>query len=155
MTIEFTKIIDVQAGETYSTLTLPLDLRQKSRQRTTLDNGEEAALFLKRGTVLRNGDLISNDNGLIVQIKAAPETLSCARCSDPLLFARACYHLGNRHMPLQIEPNRILYLHDHVLDDMLKGLGLELETVTEPFEPEPGAYGGSATGAGNHHHHAH
>ncbi len=150
--IELTQTVETQGEKIYSTLTLPLDLRQKSRQRAILDNGEEAALFLKRGTVLRNGDLIADENGLVVEVKAAPETLSCARCSDPLLFARACYHLGNRHMPLQIEPERILYIHDHVLDDMLKGLGLDIETVNEPFEPEPGAYGGSAAGAGSHHH---
>ncbi len=150
--IELTQTIESQGEKIYSTLTLPLDLRQKSRQRAVLDNGEEVSLFLKRGTVLRDGDLIGAVNGLVVKIKAANETLSSAHCSDPLLFARACYHLGNRHMPLQIEPDRIVYLHDHVLDDMLKGLGLHIETVTEPFEPEPGAYGGSAAGAGSHHH---
>lgn len=150
--IELTEVINRSGDEIHTTLTLPLDLRQKSRQRATLDNGEEAALFLKRGTVLRNGDLLGDEKGLVVEIKAAPESLSCARCIDPLLFARACYHLGNRHMPLQIEPDRILYLHDHVLDDMLRGLGLSVDQVKEPFEPEPGAYGGSAAGAGGHHH---
>lgn len=150
--IELTEIVEAGGVKVYATLTLPLELRQKSRQRAVLDNGKEAAIFLKRGTVLKNGDCLSGPDDLIIQVQAADERLSSASCSDPLLFARACYHLGNRHMPLQIEPHRILYLHDHVLDDMLLGLGLTVTAVTEPFEPEPGAYGGSATGAGSHHH---
>lgn len=152
--IEFTEKLETGKTEALTTLTLPLDLRQKSRQRVTLDNGEEAAIYLKRGTVLQNDDLLLGENETVIRVKAAEETLSEATCSDPLLFARACYHLGNRHMPLQIETGRILFLHDHVLDDMLRGLGLEVNTVSEPFEPEPGAYGGKAGNTG-HHHHAH
>jgi urease accessory protein len=135
------------------TLTLPLDLRQKSRQRVVLDDGREAGLFLKRGTVLHDDDLLLSTDKLVVRVKAASEKLSVARCGDPLLFAKACYHLGNRHMPLQIEKGRIFYLHDHVLDDMLRGLGLEVEQVNAPFAPEAGAYGGQAGNTGHHHAH--
>lgn len=133
-------------------LTLPLNLRQKSRQRVELDNGAEAALMLKRGTVLYDDDILEAENGSLLKIKAAKETLSEVRCTDFHLYARACYHLGNRHMTIQIQKDRLLYLHDHVLDDMLRGLGLEVQTISEPFEPEPGAYGGSSSGAGGHGH---
>lgn len=152
--MEFHRKVDTWQGEVLTTLTLPLDLRQKSRQRVTLDNSEDAGLFLPRGTVLQHGDfLLSVDKKMVIRIQAAAENLSVATCTDHLLFARACYHLGNRHMPLQIEEGRILYLHDHVLDDMLRGLGLTVEITTAPFEPEPGAYGGSAAQAGHHHDH--
>lgn len=154
--IELTAKAEADSQEIFTTLTLPLDLRQKSRQRVELDNGEEAAVLLKRGTVLYNDDLlVSEDDEKIIQIKAACETLSVVDCDDPLMFARACYHLGNRHTSIQIEEDRLYYLHDHVLDEMLRGLGLTVKTVSEPFEPEPGAYGGSAGSAGHGHHHAH
>ena len=149
--IEFIEKTTDCGVEPITTLTLPLDLRQKSRQRVKLDNGQEAVLLLKRGTVLQNNDLLLTAEQTVVQVRAADELLSVVECNDPLLIAKACYHLGNRHMPLQIETGRLCYLHDHVLDDMLHGLGLEVNQITVPFEPESGAYGGSSTG----HHHAH
>jgi urease accessory protein len=145
--IEFIDKIDNDGEVPVTTLTLPLDLRQKSRQRVVLDNGQEASILLQRGTVLHNNDLLISKDNTVIRVLAADEQLSVARCKDPLLFAKACYHLGNRHMPLQIEKERILYLHDHVLDDMLRGLGLELEQMSAPFEPEAGAYGGKASHA--------
>lgn len=151
--IEFHKKVETSTIEPATTLTLPLDLRQKSRQRVQLDNGQEAGIFLKRGTVLNDDDLLLSETNMVVRIKAAAENLSVARCKDPLLFAKACYHLGNRHMPLQIEKEGIFYLHDHVLDDMLRGLGLNVEQVCLPFAPEAGAYGGHAEKAGHHHAH--
>lgn len=132
-----------------TTLTLPYALRQKSRQRVRLDNGLEAGLLLKRGGNLFHGDLLLSREQEVIQVLAAKEQLSSVRCEDHLLFARACYHLGNRHMPLQIEQGRLSYLHDHVLDAMLQGLGLQVEQIHAPFEPEAGAYGG---GKGGHHH---
>jgi len=137
-----------------ATLTLPLHSRIKSRLRVTLDNGEDAGLFLQRGTTLQDGDLLQSEDGYRVQVKAACETLSSIRSDDPHLLARACYHLGNRHVSIQIEPSSVSYLHDHVLDEMLLGLGLEVEITEAPFEPEPGAYGGSA-GKGHHQGHTH
>lgn len=151
--LEFYEKSEASDAEPTTTLTLPLDLRQKSRQRVQLDDGREAALFLQRGTVLKDRDLLIAEDRTIVQVKAAAEELSAASCDDPLLFARACYHLGNRHMALQITKERIYYTHDHVIDDMLRGIGLTVEKVSAPFEPEPGAYGGKA--GGGHHHHAH
>lgn len=123
-------------------LTLPFELRQKSRLRTRLDNNIEIGLLLPRGTVLRQGDLLRADNGLVIEIKAANESVSTATSTDPLLLARACYHLGNRHMPLQIGNTWLRYLHDHVLDDMVKNLGLNVIAEQAAFEPEAGAYTG-------------
>lgn len=149
--LEFTAKIKESSIKPITTVTLPLDKRQKSRQRVLLDNGQEAAILLKRGTVLHNNDLLISKENTVIRVQAADEQLSRVQCSNPLLFARACYHLGNRHVPLQIKDGLLLlYLHDHVLDDMLRGFGLTVLSVTEPFEPEPGAYGGTAG-----HHHAH
>lgn len=150
--LEFTEKLDRKNNLHHSpvtTLTLPLDLRQKCRQRVMLDNGEEAAVILQRGAVLFHGDFLSTQNNIVIQVLAAEEDLSMVYCNDPLLFARACYHLGNRHMPLQIEENRFFYQSDHVLDHMLEGLGLTVSHVMASFEPEPGAYAGKID------HHAH
>ena len=133
-----------------ATLTLPFEQRQKSRLRTRLDNGEEVGLFLPRGTVLRHGDRLRAADGRVVEVRAAPETVSTARTDDPLRLARAAYHLGNRHVALQLGPGWLRYLHDHVLDGMVRELGLEVIYEQAPFEPEAGAYGG-----GHHHGHDH
>ena len=139
-----------------TSLTLPFELRQKSRLRTQLDNNIEIGLLLPRGTVLRQGDLLRADNGLVIEIKAADESVSTATSTDPLLLARACYHLGNRHMPLQIGNTWLRYLHDHVLDDMVKNLGLDVIAEHASFEPEAGAYtGANNIHAGHSHAHAH
>ena len=133
-----------------ATLTLPFEQRQKSRLRTRLDNGEEVGLFLPRGTVLRHGDRLRAANGRVVEVRAAPETVSTARTDDPLRLARAAYHLGNRHVALQLGPGWLRYLHDHVLDGMVRELGLDVVCEQAPFEPEAGAYGG-----GHHQGHDH
>jgi urease accessory protein len=135
------------APEPATTLTLPWEARTRSRLRTRLDNGEEAGLFLQRGTVLRGGDLLISDQGVVIRVSAADELLSIVSCDDALHMARACYHLGNRHTMLEITAGEIRYLHDPVLDRMVQGLGLEVRRATGPFEPELGAYGG--------HEHAH
>ena len=134
-----------------TTLSLPIDQRIKSRLKVTLDDGREAGLFLPRGHVLRGGDLLQSTEGLVVQVQAAPETVSTVHSAEGETLARVCYHLGNRHVPLQITATWARYQHDHVLDDMVRGLGLEVEVETAPFEPEAGAYQSSANG----HHHNH
>ena len=83
-------------------LVLPFELRQKSRLRTTVEGGEEIGLFLPRGTVLRDGDCLEADDGRIVRVTAAEENLLEARCVDAHALARAAYHLGNRHTPVQV-----------------------------------------------------
>lgn len=123
-------------------LVLPFELRQRSRLRTTLSSGEEVGLNLERGYILRGGDLLLADDGRVIEIIAAPETVSVATSNDPLQLARAAYHLGNRHVSVQIGAGWLRYLHDHVLDDMVRGLGLPVTTDTLPFEPEAGAYAG-------------
>ena len=134
--------ISSEPVETATTLTLPLEGRIRSRLRVTLDDGREAGLFLSRGSSLRHGDCLLAEDGTAVLVKAAPETVSEVRCDDPLQLARACYHLGNRHVALQIAPGLLRYQHDHVLDEMMQGLGLSVSVCQSPFEPEPGAYGG-------------
>lgn len=137
----------------YKALTLSYERRIISRQRVTLDDGSDAGLFLPRGTVLHDGDHLKAESGEIVVVKAAKETVSTLYCEDPLLLARAAYHLGNRHVPLQIMQGVLRYQHDHVLDEMLHGLGLHVEVESAPFEPEQGAYAGGHGHSHEHHHH--
>ena len=132
-------------------LTLPIEQRVRSRLRARLDDGRDVGLFLPRGTLLRGGDQLGNDDGLFIDINAAPETVSTLHSDDPTLLARAAYHLGNRHIPLQVEKGWLRYQHDHVLDDMLRQMGLEPVVEQAPFEPEAGAYQQAAEG----HHHSH
>lgn len=136
--------------QAYLSLTLPHERRIISRQRVTLDDGSEAGLFLPRGSSLQHGDVLQSDQGELIRVQAAPEKVSTLYCDDPWLLARACYHLGNRHVPLQIMQGLIRYQHDHVLDEMLHGLGLHVVVEQAPFEPEAGAYG-----AGHLHSHGH
>ncbi|MBL4901471.1 MAG: urease accessory protein UreE [Desulfocapsa sp.] len=138
--IQFTRKIEPSAEAT-GTITLPWSQRTKSRQRVQLDNGEEAGLFLERGVILRDGDCLASEDGRIIKIRAATETVSSAYCEDPLQLARICYHLGNRHVDLEISAKQVRYPHDHVLDSMLLGMGLTPKIEQAPFEPETGAYG--------------
>jgi urease accessory protein len=124
------------------TLTLPFDARQRSRQRVRLDDGSERALLLPRGTMLRDGDQLRDEKGQIIRLRAADESVSTVHAQDPLLLARICYHLGNRHVPLQIGAGWLRYRHDHVLDGMVAALGLPALHEQAPFEPESGAYFG-------------
>ncbi|CDT26128.1 urease accessory protein UreE [Vibrio sp. 10N.222.51.C8] len=132
-------------------LSLPIDSRIKSRLKVMLDDGRNAGLFLPRGHILRGGEQLSSECGLVVEVKAAPETVSTVYCEDLLLLTRVAYHLGNRHVPLQVEAGWVRYQHDHVLDEMVEGLGAKVTTEKQPFEPEGGAYGGRS--GGHHHHH--
>lgn len=130
-------------------LSLPYTERKKSRLRTRTDGGCEVAISLQRGSMLRDGDLLAADSGEIVLIRAAVELVSQATPHqghddgdgrDARLLARAAYHLGNRHVALQIETNALRYQHDHVLDTLLRDLGLYVTAHTAAFEPERGAY---------------
>lgn len=137
-------------------LVLPFELRKKSRLRAKLTSGEEVGVIVERGTTLRDGDLLLAGDGRVVQIVAAEETVSTVSTTDPQLLLRASYHLGNRHVALQIGQGWLRYQHDHVLDDMVRGLGLTVEVGHAPFEPEAGAYGSAAHHAHDHaHHHDH
>ena len=128
-------------------LELPFEERRKVRQRMRLANGEEIALFLDRGSVLRGGDFLQSEDGRVVLVVAASEPLMEVKTQDASLLARAAYHLGNRHCPVQLLERALRFPADHVLAEMLHGLGLPVAAVSAPFEPEAGAYA-----AGHHHH---
>ena len=147
------KVLEIleQPQATEFFLTLPFEKRQKSRLRATLSNGTEVGLVLPRGHLLRGGDCLRAEDSSVICIQAADEDVSTVRHNDPVMIARVSYHLGNRHVALQIGDGWVRYQHDHVLDDMVRGLGLEVVFESSPFEPEGGAYGGHSHG----HHHEH
>jgi len=132
------------------TLSLPFDSRQRSRLRVTLSDGEMATLALPRGSVLRGGDLLRLSDGRVVRVISARETVSTARSNVLRALLRAAYHLGNRHVPLEVGEGYLRYLHDHVLDGMVRDLGLTVGVEEAAFEPEAGAYA-----RGHAHDHAH
>lgn len=135
-------------------VSLSFDLRQKSRLRVTLASGQEAAIYMSRGEIMRGGDILQADNGALIQVQAADQAVMKVTAKSPQDLMRAAYHLGNRHVPLQIGDGCLQLESDYVLKDMLLGLGVEVTEVQAAFEPESGAYGG-----GHHHHndddHAH
>ena len=137
-----------EAGHVDDYLALPFDRRQKSRLRATLASGDEAALMLERGTILRGGDCLRAEDGRIVQVLAAAQTVMDVTATTPQALMRAAYHLGNRHVPLQVGDGWLRLERDHVLKDMLLGLDVGISELEAPFEPEAGAYGG-----GHRHHH--
>ncbi|OAI84962.1 urease accessory protein UreE [Pseudomonas putida] len=131
----------VGEGAVTATATLSLDTRIKSRIRITLDDGRDAGLMLERGQLIRGGELLADEaGGEVIRVIAAAEEVSTVYCADGLALARAAYHLGNRHVPLQVEAGFLRYQHDYVLDDMVRGFGLEVCVEKAPFEPEAGAY---------------
>lgn len=131
------------AGTTPATerLVLNFDARSRSRQRCRFESGEEAGLTLPRGIVLRDGDLLEADDGRVVQVVAASEPLMEVLCAYPGQLARAAYHLGNRHVALELGEGWLRFPRDHVLRDMLTGLGFRVNERAAPFQPEAGAYG--------------
>jgi urease accessory protein len=147
--LNFIKIIQGEHA-VISSVTLTYDQRVKSRLKVELDNGDPAGLFLPRGSILNHGDKISAETGEVVSVRAANESVSTVLVRDPLLMARACYHLGNRHVSLQIDAGFIRYQHDHVLDEMIAVLGLPVICEQAPFKPEAGAYHGNGR---SHHEH--
>jgi urease accessory protein len=134
-------------AEPYGELVLPFDLRIRSRLRTRVASGEEAVLKTERGAVLRGGEFLKSEDGRVVRVSAAPEKVMHITCADQFELTRAAYHLGNRHVPVQIGDGFLRIAADHVLCDMLLGLGAKVKEMEAPFEPESGAYGG---GHGHH-----
>ncbi|MBJ37259.1 MAG: urease accessory protein UreE [Gammaproteobacteria bacterium] len=127
-------------------MTLPFERRQKTRQRGVLDDGSEIAVVLPRGTIMRGGDCLVGTRGGTVRVVAADEPVSYV-CGSGDGLARAAYHLGNRHVWVELGPGRVSWLQDHVLDSMIVGFGLAVFHAQLPFEPEGGAY--------SHGHHQH
>ena len=143
-----------------SEVELDWDVRQKSRIEATDSLGRALNVFLPRGTVLRGGDVLVCEDGSLVRVKAAPQpVLVVTHCADhgtPFDLLRAAYHLGNRHVPLELQPDRLLLEPDHVLADMLRMQHLIVTETSSAFEPEGGAYGaGGGAHAGHAHGHAH
>jgi urease accessory protein len=146
--IEIKTKLGMDAGDAQVQLKLPFDLRQKSRLRTKLVDGEDAWLLLQRGDILRGGDKLLANDGRVVEVVSEIEDVLNVECANAMALARAAYHLGNRHVPVQVGDGFLRIAADHVLAEMLKGLGAILTAMQAPFEPEAGAYGG----AGHHHH---
>jgi len=122
-------------------LRLPFDRRQKSRQLASLVSGETVAIVLPRGVVMRGGDWVVASDGRVIEVVAEVEKVIHIECDTPQALARAAYHLGNRHVPVQVGEGWLRIAADHVLEQMLAGLGATLTPLEAPFEPEAGAYG--------------
>ncbi len=142
-----------------ATVELDWDVRQKSRFEATDSLGRQLGIFLPRGTLVRGGDVLVAEDGSMVKVIAAPQTVlritACSTHGSPFDLTRAAYHLGNRHVPIELKPDHLKIEPDHVLADMLRSMHLIVNEVSESFEPEGGAY--SAGGHGHAHEggHAH
>ena len=131
-------------------LLLSFEARSKSRLRCFSTAGEETGLFLERGQpALADGDCLQAADGRVVRVIARPEALMHVTCANSFELMRAAYHLGNRHVALQLGDGWLRLPQDYVLQAMLEQLGAQVELIEAPFQPEQGAYGG-----GHHHSHA-
>jgi urease accessory protein len=142
-----------------ATLELDWDTRQKSRFEATDSAGRALGVFLPRGTVVRGGDVLVADDGSLVRVVAAPQAVlkitHCTKHGTPYDLIRAAYHLGNRHVPIELKPDHLKIEPDHVLADMLRAMHLIVQAVDEAFEPENGAYASGGHGHGHDHEHGH
>ncbi|MSQ57082.1 MAG: urease accessory protein UreE [Limnohabitans sp.] len=135
---------------------LDWDVRQKSRFEATDSSGRQVGVFLPRGTLVRGGDVLVGEDGSLLKIEAAPQPVlhitHCTQHGSVFDLTRAAYHLGNRHVPIELRANHLKIEPDHVLADMLRAMYLIVNAVDEPFEPEAGAY---ASEHAHGHDHAH
>lgn len=142
-----------------TTVELDWDVRQKSRFDATDSSGRTLGVFLPRGSVVRGGDVLVAEDGSLVAVKAAPQPVMVVRhCSEhgaPFDLMRAAYHLGNRHVQLELQADRLLLERDHVLADLLRQMHLLVSDDLLPFEPEAGAYAGGGHDHGEDHAHDH
>ena len=143
-----------------STITLDWDTRQKSRFDATDSLGRKLGVFLPRGTVVRGGDVLVAEDGSLIQVLAAPQSVMLIQALESTQatfdLMRAAYHLGNRHVPIELQTDHLKIEPDHVLAEMLRDMGLQVSDTTLPFEPEGGAYGDSALLSHEHgHSHGH
>lgn len=146
------------------TLTLDWDRRQRSRLAVQDDGGRELAIVLPRGELLRGGDVLLAEDGSLLRVVAAPQPVlvvtPCREHGQAFDLMRAAYHLGNRHVALQLGPDRLLLEPDPVLAELLRRMHLDVREAVLPFEPESGAYGqgallGHGHGHGETHEHSH
>lgn len=145
-----------------ATVELDWDVRQKSRFDATDSSGRTLGIFLPRGSVVRGGDVLVADDGSLIRVIAAPQPVlvvrHCARHGSPFDLLRAAYHLGNRHVQLELQADHLKLEPDHVLADMLRQMHLIVSEERAPFEPEAGAYsvhGGAAHAHGHETEHEH
>ena len=147
-----------------ASVTLDWDTRCKSRFDATDSMGRQLGVFLPRGTVVRGGDVLVAEDGSLVRVEAAPQAVlritACATHGTPFDLMRAAYHLGNRHVPIELRADHLKIEPDHVLAELLRSMHMTVTEVQEPFEPEGGAYGDNAMlghdhGHGHSHHHGH
>jgi urease accessory protein len=142
-----------------ATIELDWDVRQKSRFDATDSQGRQIGVFLPRGTAVRGGDVLVAEDGSLVRVIAAPQPVlritHCTAHGTPFDLTRAAYHLGNRHVPIELKPDHLKIEPDHVLADMLRSMHLIVVAVDEAFEPEGGAYGSHGGGHGHDHAHDH
>ena len=142
-----------------ATVELDWDVRQKSRFAATDSQGRELAIFLPRGQAVRGGDVLVAEDGSLIRAIAAPQRVlkitACATHGTTFDLMRAAYHLGNRHVPIELQPDHLKIEPDHVLADMLRSMHMTVVAADLPFEPEGGAYGGHVTNDGHSHHHGH
>ena len=138
-----------------ATVELDWDVRQKSRFDVTDSMGRQIGVFLPRGTAVRGGDVLVAEDGSLIKVIAAPQAVlkitHCAEHGSPYDLIRAAYHLGNRHVPIELKPDHLKIEPDHVLADMLRAMHLIVHAVDEAFEPENGAY----SSGGHAHDHTH
>ena len=136
---------------------LDWDTRQKSRFQATDSQGRTLGVFLPRGSVVRGGDVLVAEDGSLVRVVAAPQAVlritPCPQHGTPFDLMRAAYHLGNRHVPIELTPAYLQIEPDHVLADMLRAMHLAVQEQQAAFEPESGAYGDHATSHGHGHSH--
>ncbi len=136
-------------------VSLDWDVRQKSRFQVEDSSGRVLSVFLQRGHVVRGGDVLVADDGSLIRIEAAPQALlritTCPQHGTPFDLIRAAYHLGNRHVPIELKPDHLQIEPDAVLADMLRSMHLIVSKVDEAFEPEGGAYGAHHGGSGHSH----
>lgn len=139
-----------------ATVELDWDVRQKSRFDVTDSTGRALGVFLPRGTAVRGGDVLVGEDGSLIKVMATPQSVlkitHCKTHGTPYDLIRAAYHLGNRHVPIELKPDHLKIEPDHVLADMLRAMHLIVNAVDEAFEPENGAY---ATGGHSHSGHSH
>jgi urease accessory protein len=144
-----------------SSIELDWDLRQKSRFEATDSLGRQLGVFLPRGSVVRGGDVLVAEDGSLIKVVAALQSLlritACPTHGSAFDLTRAAYHLGNRHVPIELKPDHLKIEPDHVLADLLRAMHLIVHAVNEAFEPESGAYaaGGHAHAHAPPHEHGH
>lgn len=146
----------VKAERVTDTVILDHQARHRRRIVMTGEKGTQFLLDLDKASVLDHGDALKLEDGRLVQVEAAPEKLIEVRTSSPLRLLKAAWHLGNRHVPAEITEEAIYFAEDHVLLEMVRGLGASATPVVRPFRPEKGAYeAAEAHGHGGHEHAGH